>query len=243
MDSAFNPGRVPGLKVWLLSDQAGRYQESGLVTPAVADNDPVGGLINLAGGSALIQATSTKRPLLKHGILGGRSVLRADGTDDYLAGTFNPAGTGLTIITACRTGGAIPSSGIIVGSGGVGGTSGIRWGFGLGSDASFGMGWVGATAGTGLVVGSALSINTPYICSWRTNKAGWVSRRNGVQISAPADGSYPSGTFNLFVLMEDAVSWPFNGDLGALLIYASDIGAAMTQKIEKYLGKRWGVAL
>jgi len=81
----FSPARIPGLQLWLRAD-AGVYQDAAKTTPAVADGDVVGAWADLSGaGNDATQATTAKKPLLKLNIVNGKSVVRFDGTDDFLA--------------------------------------------------------------------------------------------------------------------------------------------------------------
>ena len=87
------PTRISGLQLWLKAD-AGLWQDSVGGTPAVADSDVVGAWQDFSGNSNhAAQATTSKKPLLKTGIVNGRDVVRFDGTDDWLMGAF---GSGLT---------------------------------------------------------------------------------------------------------------------------------------------------
>lgn len=245
LEPPFSPRKLPGLMLWLRD--SGEYQASDFATPAAADADPVGGWLDSGPRATnVLQATSTKRGILKTGAngLNGRVITRFDGTDDHLGGSFVvPAGaSGFTVLAAARTGATVPSLQVIFGSGETL-TTGIRWAVGLGTDVNDGMGWAGPTAGVHLGSGAALAANTPYVCSWRSNKASWVTRRNGAQIAAPSDTSFPSGTWTAFVASENAGSWPLKGDLGELIVCFADIGAAVVQRAERYLAARWGVVL
>lgn len=85
----FSPESLSGLVLWLAADDAATlYQTSSLDTPATSDGDPVGGWKNRAAGAyPALQATSSRRPLLRLGALNGRPMLEFDGADDYLAVT------------------------------------------------------------------------------------------------------------------------------------------------------------
>lgn len=80
----FSPASIAGLFVWFdLSRLSSLYQDSGLTTPVAADNDPIGGVLDLSGnGRNMVQATAGKRPLYKVNIQNGRSVALLDGTND-----------------------------------------------------------------------------------------------------------------------------------------------------------------
>lgn len=67
------------------SDSSTTFQNSGLSTPATANNDPVGGLKDKSSNAKnATQATSGFRPLLKTADKNGKNTLLFDGVDDYL---------------------------------------------------------------------------------------------------------------------------------------------------------------
>ncbi len=80
------PFTVPGLVTWF-NPQLQTYQDAALATPAVLNNDPVGGWNDsVLTGHKVTQATAGNRPLL---ILAGQNslpILRFDGTNDFLRG-------------------------------------------------------------------------------------------------------------------------------------------------------------
>ncbi len=70
--------------LWLKAD-AGLYQDSAQTTLATADADPVGAWQDQSGNARHVtQATAGSRPTLKLSIQNGLSVVRFDGSDDYL---------------------------------------------------------------------------------------------------------------------------------------------------------------
>lgn len=85
----FDPRWIAGVRLYLAATHV-RGQVDGGATTTWHD---------LSGyGIHVSQATSTKRPLLKMGIINGRPVLRFDATDDCLTATFNLNGlTGLSV--------------------------------------------------------------------------------------------------------------------------------------------------
>jgi len=88
----FTPASISGLVGWWHTG-AGLFQDSGLTTPATANDDPIGGWQDQSGNNRnLLQTTSGRRPLLKTNTLNSRSTILFDGSDDYLttgAFTFN----------------------------------------------------------------------------------------------------------------------------------------------------------
>ncbi len=64
------------------------WQASALTTPAMANNDPVGGWASTTGDKPLIQTTAGARPLLKTNQINGFPSVRFDGVDDSLKALF-----------------------------------------------------------------------------------------------------------------------------------------------------------
>lgn len=90
---AFSPLSFgPTLAQWLQND-AGLYQErtgASATTLAAADADPVGSWLDQSGnGRHMTTTADSKRPVLKLNIQNGRSVIRFDGIDDFLAASFS----------------------------------------------------------------------------------------------------------------------------------------------------------
>jgi hypothetical protein len=80
------PDQIAGLKLWLKADSL-----------SLSDGDPVSTWADSSGnGNDATQGTAGLRPLYKTNIVGGKPVVRFDGTDDYLALT----GLNLTDFTA-----------------------------------------------------------------------------------------------------------------------------------------------
>ncbi len=96
----FSSGTVAGLQLWLKAD-TGTYQDSAKTTPAVSDADVIGAWEDQSGnGNDALQSTTANKPLLKLAIANSRSVIRFDGTNDFLSVALDlalTAGDDLTI--------------------------------------------------------------------------------------------------------------------------------------------------
>lgn len=69
------------------SDLSTLFQDAAMTTPATANNDPVGAILDKSGnGHHFTQSTDANRPLLK--ISGSLRWLEGDGSNDSLSGTF-----------------------------------------------------------------------------------------------------------------------------------------------------------
>lgn len=83
--NGFNPLSLSPLSFHDAKWPGSLFQDSALTTPATANNDPVGGWIDISGNARhLLQATSGKRALLKTSFEGSDPYVKADGVDDYL---------------------------------------------------------------------------------------------------------------------------------------------------------------
>lgn len=79
---------------WYRSDDA--YQDAGRTTPVAADGDVVGNWTDLtANADHVSQATTGNKPTWQNGVgdqLNGHPVIRFDGIDDWLRGTYTTGG-------------------------------------------------------------------------------------------------------------------------------------------------------
>ena len=97
---------------WHYAGSGALFQDSGLTTPAVSDDDPIGGSTNQGSDShSIVQATAGNKPTLKLNILNGEPVYRCNG-GDFLQGAFNGAlSQPFTILTVADFNEPMPSSG------------------------------------------------------------------------------------------------------------------------------------
>ena len=95
----------------------------------------------------------------------------------------------------------------------------------------------------------AATNNVPLLVSTRYNTVGSVNQLlwNSKVQTVTAVGS--TGTFNgssgnlVFGNHPDQASWPYNGDIAEITMYATDLTATQRQQIESYLAIKWGVSL
>jgi prepilin-type N-terminal cleavage/methylation domain-containing protein/prepilin-type processing-associated H-X9-DG protein len=168
----------------------------------------------------------------------------------YFYGSISNANTwaGMTVYVVAKTLSSLNSSQAIVGTGGGASwshsTAGIRWAFAMGSDPSW-FGSAGSTNGPA----QGLAANTPYIVGWRTDKTGWLVRKNGTALNttAIADTSFPSNVLNIFIGTEGTQSsdtqttWSANNDISEVLIFNRKLIDTECQNIESYTKSQYGM--
>lgn len=75
---------------WYRADDC--YEDAARTTVAADDGDPVGSWTDKASADHASQGTSANRPTLQTAELNGESVLRFDGSNDYLQGAYTNGG-------------------------------------------------------------------------------------------------------------------------------------------------------
>lgn len=84
-DTAFNPKKIAGLNLWLDAQDGSTMFDADTGGSPVAADGGVGRWVDKSGTSRnVVQSIANNRPLLKTGIVNGRSVLRFDGSNDIL---------------------------------------------------------------------------------------------------------------------------------------------------------------
>lgn len=211
-------------------------------TVSGADGDAVGTWLDWSGNTNnATQATGGLKPLLKTGNNGinGKRVVRFDGVDDQMAGSFAPGSTGMSVYMVARTGASTTANATILSSGGAIGTAGIDWFFGLGTGGSAGAGAAGATENVGLGAVSGIATNTTFYGRWKTNKVAWAI--DGVNSGTPADTSFPAGTFNYLVGNNGGGTTLFKGDIAEIIVYKTTTSSGDDLTIKTYLKTKYGI--
>lgn len=100
-----NPLQIFGsnLKGWYSAwDRTTLFTDTARTTLVAADGDALAGWADKSGnGNHLQQAIAGNRGLIKFGIQNGYSVLRLDGTDDFISGVSNFAWSAANAVTIC----------------------------------------------------------------------------------------------------------------------------------------------
>lgn len=237
----FTPTQLSGLALWLKADSLG-----------LSDGTAVSSWTDSSGnGRNAGQATGTKQPLCKTGIVNGLPVVRFDATDCLTTSAIDFTGTsGLTVFAVTAN---IPS-----------GTDRVI----VESSASF-----SANAGSFILyrdtsnkvqvdhrgnVGNGFCVGTTNITSTATVLTGWydftqaVNAENQLYVNGTAEGTKSggannTGAFGNHVLnigaRNDGALIPLNGDIAEIILYNSVLSNASRQLVERYLGAKYGITV
>lgn len=225
---AFSPLSINGLQLWLDASQV-----SG------ADGDPVTTWGDLSGnGRNATQSTTAAKPTLKTAVQNGRSALLFDGTDDSIAtaaAVFTGAAARTVVAIYRDTKGGAHVSPIC---GQSTGSSGSTW-FVLQSRNS-------GAVGDPYLAGFANDLTGPAVDGlWKVavvtyDGATATTYKNGAQANT---GAKTYNTVNQpFAIGADASSF-LGGYVGEIAVYNTALSAADRQRIERYLGAKWGIAV
>lgn len=235
--AAFSPLALGSLTLWLRSDQ-GTYQDSALTTVAKADNDPVGGWTDLSGrGRTFTQGTAGSRPLLKLSIINNRSVMRFDGTDDFISATI-PASAAVTIWLVVQKRSA-PGAGAVsaLSFGAVTNTLETA----SGTDATHYLWATNQAAGATVLPGTAANVN---LMTLRFNStASLDSFANGGTATNldPSDG-YAAAT-TLVLGAAAAATQPGDFDIAEVVVVGRALLASELRTLNLYGSARYGIAI
>ena len=193
-------------------------------------------------GRNATQTTAGQQPTYSATGLNGKPALRFDGLNNNLQATVpslanqnNISFFGVTQILTRKYS-------VFLGSGGVAGTTGVRWGiFGQGNFTSDGIGWAGAGSELALGNGSLLPINTPYQAVYTKTPTQWQILLNGSTISTVNDTSFPTSTYSLSIGAETESSYLANALASEIVIIGGILSTANRQLLEGYLAWKWGI--
>jgi hypothetical protein len=155
--------------------------------------------------------------------------------------------TGMTVFVVGNTGAVKNLYETVVSTGGIGGSSSVRWAAGMGSDTTVGLGWGGPTSSINLGSGTAVSTNTWHMLSWQKSGTSWSLRRevpSAALLNTVADTSFFTGSWNGTIGTEGPSSpatYAFSGDLAEILIYDRVLSAGQYQQVVDYLNERFFV--
>jgi hypothetical protein len=198
------------------------------VTPAAADADPVGVWQDQSGnGRNVTQATAGFRPLLKLAVQNGRSVVRFDGTNDFLATATPTLNQPLSIFVV----GKLSAAGQVLVDGNA---------VGAGETAIY---TAVAQSNYTMFAGSAADTGTAFDTSYHTLSALFSGTSSFFRKDLSQTGALNPGTGTMagFVLGAGAagISLFLNGDLAEVLIYNATLTAGQFSQVDRYLKAKW----
>ena len=218
-----------GLSLWLKGD-AGVTQAAGFVSNW-ADQS--------GNGNDASQATGGLQPTFNPTSINGLPGLTFDGVASTMAGAFAPGSTGISVIYVAKSGASLSSFGSILNSQGGAGTTGIQWGFALGSDGSFGAGYGGPDESVSFGGITGVATESPFSASFVYDKVTW--QMNGAASGSASDTSFPSGPFT-YALGHDtgapANSW-FKGDIAEIIVYDHPLSAPDLATVQAYINTKY----
>lgn len=229
--SGFSPLSLSPLLWFDLSDLTTTFQDSLFATPAVADNDPIGGLKDKSGNASHLTQAGTARPLLKLAIQNGKPVARFDGINDSLrsAATFNLKPVHLFAVVKVTSFAAVRTFFGPTNGGGLQYRSETTGKQGLVKSQITNI----AASTSSLSAATVANVNVSY-----DGSGNWAFRTNG-----SADGSglnNQSFSTTAVALGENVGSeWMF-GDIAELIAFSSVQSAGNIVSLEGYLKAKWG---
>ena len=215
----FKMTQLPGGK-WGMDGRYPAYQTTAMTTLAAANNDPVGGIPNIFGGTAALQGTAGKRPLLQTNTFNGnRSFLfnsRYLTVASLFDSTFNTSFTAYVVASGY--------SGILFNT-----ATAWRMDANIGNEVYFtggGKNNLTAPANAGL---------SPYIYSYRYDGVTMTQRVNGYQTDLANTTSLGMSDNAFIGIFSDGGSLPWADKIAAMYIYGTAHSTAQMALAESYL--------
>ncbi len=233
----FDPRTIPNLAQWLDANDSSTVT---LASGAVSQWDDKSGNSRNA-----TQTTANNRPTTT--TVNGRTALSFDGTNDGLNFTGVARTDETWIIAAAQT---ADQSGTraLVNDGGNG--DGIN--IAKGSQRLLDALWGNTTDGVGRIRASyAVNPATPYgpavVSVVRSAAAGGFVFLDGTQRISAVNGSSSFTTSGSITIQRigyySSTTFQFQGWIGEILCYSRALTAAERLKVERYLGKKWGITV
>jgi hypothetical protein len=219
--SLVSPTQFGGLQLWLAADSI-----SGL-----ADDAAVATWSDLSGnGRDFTQGTAANRPLYKTNIVGGKPVVRFDGSNDFLAGTLVMAQPfTILVVAAHRSGDVATNEGIV---------SGVNFrpflGTISGTPDKFGI-YSGLT-----LVGADLDTSFHHIVGVYNGATSSISVDGVTTAGDPGpDGS--TGTMAVGAARADSPTEFSDSDIAEVIIYNRALPADELTKMGSYFSRKYGL--
>lgn len=229
----FNPLSISGIQFWVdASDSTTLYQDSGLTTLAVANNDVVGGWKDKSGNNRhATQSSSAAKPLLKTAAQNSRNVVSLDGINDLLnISGVSPTFSGYTCFCAFTR----PTTGIISKPlGGDNSAGGYTYPFHWYTNDGI---YIQTSSGFYNIGSSSIGAQQITVSHVSSASSTLNLRKNGVLL----DSRSYSGTTNFLTYIGYNSVEYHNGNIFEILVYDSELSASNILLVEAYLKDKWG---
>ena len=233
--TGFTPRNISGLAAWWdASDAASITTVSGRVSQW---NDKSG------NGVHATQSTANNRPENTSATLNGRAVMTFDGSNDIMSftGTARTDETQFVVVRNNMVASAVSNQQILGdASSGFGVTAVIK------NDGSTNSDVFTHCGGFSLGTTSAryqFPANNPFgpavVSAIRSSASGGILRTDGVQRATCTT----SNSYALARIGGVGSSLPLNGYIAEIVIYSRALSVADVQRVERYLGTKWGVTV
>lgn len=231
----FSPTDIAGLKLWLKPETlASNY----------VNNDPVSTWSDVSGNGNDATASGSLRPLLKAHIVNGKSVIRCDGTDDYMTGTLVNSGTTITQFVVFSMDAASGAYGrmLSVGQTGHNDYDALMYMASLSRYSTNNALDACRSYPSACVNGNIPATpGTFYYYTQESDGSTFAAWGNGTSYFSPIS---QSGTFNItnYNLCSDTVPGQYGkNDIAEVIIYNTALNTADRQKVEAYLKNKYGL--
>jgi hypothetical protein len=234
--SGFTPRNISGLAAWWdASDAASITTVSGAVSQW---NDKSGNNVHAT------QTTANNRPVNTSQTLNGRAVMTFDGSNDIMSftGTARTDETQFVVVRSNMVASVASVQQILAdASSGFGLYATIKNDGSLTND-------LFAYCGGGFSVGTTVAryqfpANNPLgpavVSAIRSSASGGILRTDGVQRATCTT----SNSYALARIGGVGSSFPLNGYIAEIVIYSRALSVADVQRVERYLGAKWGLTV
>lgn len=226
---------IPNLLYWFDANKE-TFQNTGLTTPASANNDPVGGWKDQSGnGLHATQSTNSARPLLQTNQQNGLKTILGDGNTQLLNFTTTAEFNDTTwfIVLKYVTFGGFLSGGLADG-----GTPGLRFrtAFSPGDTMS-----ITSTAGStelGLNVGLDTTV---YQISFSLITSGSSTMSHYLNGSSNGSGAYGGGAISHNMVFSRDAATPGNVYIGEIGAYSRSLSSTELNSLYTYLHTKWSI--
>lgn len=231
---AFKPPYISNLSLWL---------DAARIT-GLNDDDKVAQWNDLSGnGNNATQATEAAKPTYKVNILNSRPVVRCDGTDDWMTLSGITIANAFTVFWVAKTA-ALAEARLLYNSGGTASLNRDKLGT-VSSKMFIRIVDDGSSDNTQ----SFLSDNTYGIITYKRDSSNKIDYAlNGAAFTRLFSDAAQSGNHIFKELFTDnraqfGDTRVWNGDIAELIVYQKALTVAERTKVEKYLSRKWGIAI